>query len=253
MEQFNDLPPRQPMHETFRPAERAGLMAQAILNEIGQVPLYPPDKQQPTSAAKWSPSILVSVNYQLLKFEHGSSGKRYHFDIIATDGSPLARFMIYTGSKKQAFITQLDAEGKRMELNKTEQRMMHAKVLGLLTNSIPRKAEEIMGRLINEEFNALMGRFIISDLALEFNGQVPIVSAEAALHAADAHRQHYDHMMSAYGLPRTETFTASNDEDDSQTVSFEITAARAAVDIAHKWHNTFNRDTPPEQRIRRAS
>lgn len=252
MKDFSELPQAPNMVETFRPGERAAYIAQAILDEIGQTPIFPPDKIHPSSIAKWTPSIFMPIIFQLQKFEHGVSGKRYHFDIMARDGSPLSRYMIYSGNKKPGHIVQLDIEGGRIELDREGQRAMHAKVLGLLTNSIPKKAEEIMNRLMNQEFNALMGRFIISDLALEIDGRVPEVSSGAALHAAYAHRQLYDSLMEMYGSPQSEAYTAGNDEDDSQTVSFEIAAARAAVDIAHKWHNSFNRDTPPEQRIQRS-
>lgn len=253
MKDFNELPQAPSMLEKFRPGERAAYMAQAILDEIGQTPMFPPDKQQPTSVAKWTPSVFMPVHFQLQKFEHGASGKRYHFDVMARDGSPLSRYMIYKGGKKPGFIVQLDIEGKRIELDDAGQQAMHAKILGLLTNSIPKKADEIMGRLMNEEFSALMGRFIISDLAIEINGRVPEVSTGAALHAAEAHRQFYDSLMDMYGSPKSEGYVAGNDEDDSQTPSFEIAATRAAVAIAHKWPNPFDRNTPPERRIQRSS
>lgn len=244
-------PPSSRILETFMPAERAAFMAHAILDEIGGPVQYPEGKQRPTRAAKWAPSVMPIV-YQLLQFDHGTSGNRYHFDVATREGSALLRYMIISG-KKTSYIVQLDIDGKRIDHDKDARRAMHAKLLAMLTSSVPQKAEEVMGRLVNEEFNALMGRFIISDLALEINGNVPKVSHESALHAADAHRQYYDRMMDTYGSPRTKEYVTSDDEDDNYTLSFEIVAARAATEIAHQWSNTFNRDTPPELRIPRSS
>lgn len=252
MRDFSEMPLPPRVHEVFKPAERAADMAQVILDRIGSVPPETADSQRATSAVKWNPSVFMPFIYQLQRFD-GASGKRYHFDVLARDESPLARYMIYIGGEKQSYIIQLDFDGDRIDLDRAAEGAMHAKVLGLLTSSVPSEAHEITKRYMNDEFNALMGRFIISDFALEIDGKVQAVDTGAALHAAEAHRQGYDRIMFFHGSPRTDAQDEDSSKDSNRTQSFELAATRAAVDIGHKWQNSFNRDTPPEQRIQRSS
>lgn len=240
-------PPRPRMHETFRPGHRASFMAQAILDEIGQDSPFPPRRGLPTELARWRATTIIPMHYQLLKFNLGESGAKYHFDVLTPDNLPLARYLIYhRGSATR--IAELDLDGKELDLETSQVREVNAKVLDLLTNCIPHRAGEILDHFINEEFNALIGRFIISDYALELDGHVPKVQSQNALHAAEAHRQYYDAMMDMYESPRTEDYT-----EDGMTVSFEASATRAATEIGYKWRHSINRNTPPNLRIPRSS
>lgn len=241
------------MFETFQPGYRAAYMAQVILNEIGQESPFPPVMAFPSEMAKWQQSASWDHHYQLLKFNLGVSGRRYHFSVIPEDGSPSERYMIHhyaNGAK----ISQLDDSGKEIELTKADRQTMQAHVLSLLTHNIPKQANKILDAFVNDEFNALIGRLLISQFAVPENGQAPRIGTDRALLAAEQQRQLYKSMIELYGdSDQFDDVDDEDSEDDGLTVSLETAATKAAVSINHKWPNTFNPNLRPEQRIQRSS
>lgn len=240
------------LHESFDPGGRAAFMAEHIIKEIGNKTNQSSLGGQPTHEALWAP-FVSPVQYRLQKFDFGSYGTKYHYEVLALDDQPIARYVIYTAGEGNWRLAQIDNENKHCTLEKGERIAMQAAVLRALTTTVPKQANEIFGRLVNKEFNAIIGRFILSDFAVEQNGAVQMISPEQALAAADGHRRDYNGIIDFYGTPESQATSFANDDEDELTTSFELAAARTATQLNHKWRNTINPNTAPSDRYRRSS
>lgn len=232
-------------------------MAEYIIDLIGQKTASAPMSGPPAYIAEWPP-YPQSVHYKLQKYDYGTHGKKYELDLTAPDESYIARYVIYktcSAGQEYSRILRVDSEGDECNLNSQETAKMHDDLLATLQRCISDSMiNEITNYHMNEEFNALIGRYILSDFAITTDEDAPLIKNPMALRAAEEYRLSYKKILEEFN-DSEDNLTLHEDGKDRQpsTLSTELATARALLAIRHKWNNTVNPHIEPSERYPRSS
>ncbi len=250
MEEIHSKKPE--YYESFKPAVRAALMAESIIKQIGEKTERPLAPEQPSHAAQWLP-YPNDVIYKIEKYDYGTEGKKYLFYVLAADNTLIARFAIHKNDEENSRITQLNYNDNECRLDAREQAEVHSLVLRALTNSVPDESKEILARLFNQEFNATIGRFILSEYAVELRGGVPVMDEDLVRTAVRNHQEYVRLCIPAYLVDTSASETMTEDDEHRQITDLAILAARAAIQMKNQWQNTIDTTKTPDKRFRQTS